>query len=185
MNLFDSTREKLTRILLLRPEEEMYADVLDLLREVFESEFGYFGYINREGHLVCPSMTRHIFPQCQVADKDIHADNAELLDQALTLHGHITCIAHDGLSAIEQAQHFAPDVALLDIGLPVIDGYEVARRMSAMLGDRTPMLVAITGYGQSSDRERSRQSGFHSHLVKPVQLEKLCEVIASAPKKRS
>lgn len=71
MNLFDSTREKLTRILLLRPEEEMYADVLDLLRGVFESEFGYFGYINREGHLVCPSMTRHIFPQCQVAGKDV------------------------------------------------------------------------------------------------------------------
>jgi hypothetical protein len=59
---FEPTREKLTRILLLRPEEEMYADVLDLLLGVFESEFGYFGYISNEGHLVCPSMTRHIFP---------------------------------------------------------------------------------------------------------------------------
>ena len=72
MSAFESTREKLTRILLLTPEENMYADVLDLLRELFESEFGYFGYINREGDLVCPSMTRHIFPQCQVADKNIH-----------------------------------------------------------------------------------------------------------------
>jgi GAF domain-containing protein len=68
---FEPTREKLTRILLLTPEEDMYADVLDLLLGVFESEYGFFGYINREGHLVCPSMTRHIFPQCQVADKDI------------------------------------------------------------------------------------------------------------------
>src|ERR1700742_1134490 len=68
---FEPIREKLTQILLLTPEENMYADVLDLLREQFESEFGYFGYINQEGHLVCPSMTRHIFPQCQVADKDI------------------------------------------------------------------------------------------------------------------
>jgi len=68
---FEPVREKLTQILLLTPEENMYADVLDLLLGVFESEFGYFGYINREGHLVCPSMTRHIFPQCQVADKDI------------------------------------------------------------------------------------------------------------------
>lgn len=68
---FEPTREKLTRILLLTPEENMYADVLDLLLGVFESEFGYFGYISAEGHLVCPSMTRHIFPQCQVADKNI------------------------------------------------------------------------------------------------------------------
>jgi GAF domain-containing protein len=68
---FEPMREKLTRIFLLTPEEEMYADVLDLLLGVFESEFGYFGYISQEGHLVCPSMTRHIFPQCQVADKDI------------------------------------------------------------------------------------------------------------------
>src|SRR5690349_21032141 len=71
MSAFESTRERLTQILLLTPEENMYADVLDLLLGVFESEFGYFGYINQEGHLVCPSMTRHIFPQCQVADKDI------------------------------------------------------------------------------------------------------------------
>jgi GAF domain-containing protein len=68
---FEPTREKLTGILLLTPEENMYADVLDLLLGVFDSEFGYFGYINQEGHLVCPSMTRHIFPQCQVAAKDI------------------------------------------------------------------------------------------------------------------
>lgn len=68
---FEPIREKLTQILLLTPEERMYADVLDLLLGVFESEFGYFGYISQEGHLVCPSMTRHIFPQCQVADKDI------------------------------------------------------------------------------------------------------------------
>lgn len=71
MPAFEPTREKLTRILLLTPEENMYADVLDLLLGLFESEFGYFGYINEEGHLVCPSMTRHIFPVCQVADKDI------------------------------------------------------------------------------------------------------------------
>jgi GAF domain-containing protein len=68
---FEPMREKLTRIFLLTPEEDMYADVLDLLLGTFESEFGYFGYISREGHLVCPSMTRHIFPQCQVADKNI------------------------------------------------------------------------------------------------------------------
>jgi GAF domain-containing protein len=71
MSPIEGIREKLTKILLLTPEEGMYADVLDLLLGVFRSEFGYFGYISAEGHLVCPSMTRHIFPQCQVPDKDI------------------------------------------------------------------------------------------------------------------
>jgi hypothetical protein len=68
---FEPIREKLTHILLVTPEEEMYADVLDLLLGVFESEFGYFGYMNEKGDLVCPSMTRDIFPRCQVADKNI------------------------------------------------------------------------------------------------------------------
>jgi GAF domain-containing protein len=71
MQSFEPIREKITKILLLTPEERMYADVLDLLLGVFASEFGYFGYISEEGHLVCPSMTRHIFPKCQVPDKDI------------------------------------------------------------------------------------------------------------------
>jgi hypothetical protein len=68
---FDALRERLTQIMLVTPEERMYADVLDLLLGVFESEFGYFGYINSVGDLVCPSMTRHIFPACQVPDKDV------------------------------------------------------------------------------------------------------------------
>jgi GAF domain-containing protein len=71
MRPFEPIREKLAEIMLLTPEEEMYADVLDLLLGVFRSEFGYFGYINSAGDLVCPSMTRNIFPQCQVEDKDI------------------------------------------------------------------------------------------------------------------
>ena len=68
---FEAIRERCTEILLATPEERMYADVLDLLLDVFESEFGYFGYINDAGDLVCPSMTRDIFPACQVPDKDI------------------------------------------------------------------------------------------------------------------
>jgi GAF domain len=71
MQAFDAIRERITEIMLVTPEERMYADVLDLLLGVFESEFGYFGYINSAGDLVCPSMTRHIFPACQVPDKDV------------------------------------------------------------------------------------------------------------------
>jgi GAF domain-containing protein len=71
MALFDRIRERVTEIMLVTPEERMYADVLDLLLAEFRSEFGYFGYINTAGDLVCPSMTRHIFPACQVPDKDV------------------------------------------------------------------------------------------------------------------
>lgn len=71
MASFESLRERCTEIMLVTPEERMYADILDLLLGVFESEFGYFGYINTAGDLVCPSMTRHIFPVCQVPDKDV------------------------------------------------------------------------------------------------------------------
>lgn len=71
MPSFDAIRERCAEIMLVTPEARMYADVLDLLLGVFESDFGYFGYINTEGDLVCPSMTRHIYPACQVPDKDI------------------------------------------------------------------------------------------------------------------
>jgi GAF domain len=68
---FDKIRARCTEIMLVTPEQRMYADVLDLMLSVFESEFGYFGYINTEGDLVCPSMTRQIFEACQVPDKDV------------------------------------------------------------------------------------------------------------------
>jgi len=71
MFTFDAIRARITQIMLITPEERMYADVLDLMLEVFASEFGYFGYINTEGDLVCPSMTRHIYPVCQVPGKDV------------------------------------------------------------------------------------------------------------------
>ena len=71
MMSFEAVRERCGEIMLATPEERMYADVLDLLLGVFESEFGYFGYISTDGDLVCPSMTRNIFPACQVPDKDL------------------------------------------------------------------------------------------------------------------
>jgi signal transduction histidine kinase len=113
---------------------------------------------------------------------DDNYDNAELLEQGLKSLGHVTCVAHDGEEAIELASQFAPDVALLDIGLPIIDGYEAARRMRAQLGERAPFLVAITGYGQESDRARSRSAGFDQHLVKPIELSRLANIVATAPK---
>jgi signal transduction histidine kinase len=109
---------------------------------------------------------------------DDNEDGAELLDLALRTMGHTTRTAHDGPTALVAAKEFEPDVALLDIGLPEMDGYEVARRLRAMYAGRPLLLVALTGYGQESDRARSRAAGFDLHLVKPVDLSVLEDVFS-------
>ena len=76
--------------------------------------------------------------------------------------------AKDGPTALEVMKSFHADVAILDIGLPVMDGYELAGRMRAELGETVPRLIALTGYGQESDRARAREAGFDEHLTKPV-----------------
>jgi signal transduction histidine kinase/ActR/RegA family two-component response regulator len=108
---------------------------------------------------------------------DDNRDAAEALVEALEEMGHVVQIAHDGPSALEVARVFQPELALLDIGLPVMDGFELCRRMSAQLSQRPFKLVAVTGYGQATDRQRSRDAGFHAHLVKPVDLDRLEAVI--------
>ena len=99
---------------------------------------------------------------------DDNEDAAAMLGIYLGKLGHVIHIAHDGLEALDAATEFGPEVALLDIGLPVMDGYELARRLHQAPGVGPLMLVALTGYGQESDHERSREAGFDLHLVKPV-----------------
>ncbi len=108
---------------------------------------------------------------------DDNADAAETLADLLHGLGHTTSVAHDGPTALSKAEAFRPQVALLDIGLPVMDGYELARRLREQPGLQRLRLFAITGYGQESDRERSRAAGFHEHLVKPVDFSKLAALI--------
>jgi PAS domain S-box-containing protein len=91
-------------------------------------------------------------------------------------------LAHDGLSAMATATKFTPDVIILDIGLPDINGYEVARRIQAQFGNERPYLIAITGWGQDVDKRRAADAGFDSHLVKPVGLDSLMQVLQSIPK---
>jgi signal transduction histidine kinase/PAS domain-containing protein len=110
---------------------------------------------------------------------DDNADAAHLLATALEVLGCATQIAHDGPSAIAAAESFEPELALLDIGLPVMDGYELARRFRAMKSTVRTRLVAITGYGQDTDRDRSRDAGFDEHLVKPVALETIRALVAA------
>jgi two-component system CheB/CheR fusion protein len=107
---------------------------------------------------------------------DDNRDAAESLAVMLRLMGHGVETAHSGPAALALAPALAPDVVLLDIGLPGMDGYEVARRLRAA-GEPQPVLIAVTGYGQEEDRRRSREAGCDHHLVKPVDHEDLERVI--------
>jgi two-component system, chemotaxis family, CheB/CheR fusion protein len=89
--------------------------------------------------------------------------------------------AANGAIALESAEQHRPEVALLDIGMPKLDGYEVARRIRAQPWGAHITLVALTGWGQDSDRRRSQEAGFDSHLVKPLDLDKLTELLATLP----
>src|SRR5262249_44835156 len=91
--------------------------------------------------------------------------------------GHEVYVAHEGKAALEAAQAQQPGVVLLDIGLPGIDGYEVARRLRRQAGLDTVLLIAVTGYGQESDRLQSREGGFDHHLVKPLDLAALRQLL--------
>jgi CheY-like chemotaxis protein len=104
---------------------------------------------------------------------DDNDDSAAMLAEALRLRGHDVRVAHDGPAALAVSATFHPEVAFLDIGLPVMDGYELAMRMRQVPGLAGVRLLALTGYGQESDSERARLAGFHQHLVKPLDLRQL------------
>jgi PAS domain S-box-containing protein len=101
---------------------------------------------------------------------DDNEDAAELLAVSLRKQGHHAIVALDPVDALEAVRRSIPDVAFMDIGLPVMDGYELAAHLREELGARCPVLIAVTGYGQEKDRLRSAEAGFAMHLVKPVQL---------------
>lgn len=109
---------------------------------------------------------------------DDNEDARELLVEGLEAVGHDVRGAADPAEALAALDSFAPDIALLDIGLPVMDGYELAHRMRDKLGDTTPHFVALTGYGRDNDRARSAEAGFAGHLVKPVDLGRLLATVA-------
>jgi CheY-like chemotaxis protein len=110
---------------------------------------------------------------------DDNADAAESIGVLLQLWGHEVRLAHGGEEALQAASQFQPQVVLLDIGLPVLDGYEVARRLRRQPGGGDAVLVALTGYGQESDRHKAREAGFDHHLTKPVEPEALQDLLAS------
>jgi CheY-like chemotaxis protein len=108
---------------------------------------------------------------------DDNDDAASLLAVWLDRQGYEPRVANDGFEALTLLREFVPELALLDLGLPVIDGYELAARLRAQPGLDGLKLVAVTGYGQDQDRERTARAGFHAHLVKPVNLAELGEIL--------
>jgi CheY-like chemotaxis protein len=114
---------------------------------------------------------------------DDSSDSADLLAFVVKMAGHDPEVAYDAQAALETARERQPDVVFLDIGLPEIDGYELARRLRALPGLTNVHLVATTGYGGDDDKQRGREAGVNDHLVKPIeseQVEGLLERLAAA-----
>lgn len=111
---------------------------------------------------------------------DDNVDSAASLGALLELHGHQVCVVHDAESALAVIDEFAPDAALLDIGLPGIDGYELARRLRGDERSRQVRLVALTGWGQEADRDRAEAAGFDEHLTKPAEPDRVLAALRGA-----
>lgn len=112
---------------------------------------------------------------------DDNVDSAESLAMLLRLGGHEIETAYDGIQAVESAERFKPDLILLDIGLPRLDGYDAAVRIRERTNGRGVVLVAVTGWGQDEDRRRTREAGFDAHLTKPVDMAALSRLLATLP----
>ena len=109
---------------------------------------------------------------------DDNRDSAESLAMLLEITGNKTYVAHDGEEALEAAQRYHPDVALVDIGLPKLDGHEVCRHIREQPWGKDIILIALTGWGQEDDRRKSQAAGFNGHLVKPIDYDQLLELLS-------
>jgi CheY-like chemotaxis protein len=114
---------------------------------------------------------------------DDNEDGANSLGQMLQMMGNEVRVAHDGLAAIEAAEACRPQVILLDIGMPKLDGYDACRRIRNEAWGKNTVLIALTGWGQDEDRRRTREAGFDYHLVKPVESSTLVKVFADVTRR--
>jgi len=116
---------------------------------------------------------------------DDNADLAQSLKERLEQEGHQVSMVTDPLAAFELAGRTAPEVCILDIEMPVMDGYELARRLRELPATRNALFIALTGYGWDHDPRRSREAGFAHHLLKPVDTARLTGIVAGLPSSRS
>jgi CheY-like chemotaxis protein len=113
---------------------------------------------------------------------DDNVDAARSLALLLKFHGLDAHMAHDGLEAIESAERVAPDLILLDIGMPQMNGYDACRAIRSRYGAKKIKIIALTGWGQDEDRRKSKEAGFDAHLVKPVAPATLLNVLSELSK---
>ena len=116
--------------------------------------------------------------RCRVLVVDDNVDAAQSMAKLLEMTSHEVRLAYDGPSALQAAIDYRPDVVLLDIGLPGLDGYEVAERIRQHATLKHTVLIALTGYGQDTDRQRSQEAGFDHHLVKPSDFDDIKKILA-------
>jgi two-component system CheB/CheR fusion protein len=124
-------------------------------------------------------MDAHLLRVLVVED---NKDTAESLERLMRLAGYQVHVAYDGQTALQMAEQQRPHVVLLDIGLPVLHGYDVARRLRERPETKDTLIIAVTGYGLPADRERSLESGIDLHLIKPVGFEELVRLFRKHPK---
>jgi signal transduction histidine kinase len=118
-------------------------------------------------------------PGRRVLIVDDNRDAAETLTHILSMAGHEVRAAYDPLQALLLVEGFRPQVAILDIGLPVMDGYQLARELRARLGASAPVLIGLTGYGRDEDKIRSQEAGFAAHVLKPVDVQRLVQMVGA------
>ena len=118
-------------------------------------------------------------PERRILIVDDNRDSADSLAMLLEITGNKTYMAHDGVEALEAVEKYRPEVVLLDIGLPSLDGHEVCRRVREKSWGKNIVIIALTGWGQEDDRRKSEEAGFNGHLVKPVDYDELLELLSS------
>jgi len=118
-------------------------------------------------------------PQRRILIVDDNRDAADSLAMLMEITGNTTYVAHDGIEAIEEIEKHRPEVVLLDIGLPGLTGHEVCWRVRQQPWGKNIVMIALTGWGQEDDRRKSEEAGFNGHLVKPVDYDKLLELLSS------
>ena len=127
-----------------------------------------------------PAIEPELSPQRRILIVDDNRDSADSLAMLLEITGNKTYMAHDGIEAIEAIKEHRPELVLLDIGLPKLDGHEVCRHVRQQSWGKDIVMIALTGWGQEDDRRKSEEAGFNGHLVKPVDYDTLLELLKSS-----